>query len=51
MGLYEVEDLIVTGHPEQTEKKMVGFLDPGQWTSVAPGPAQVFWTAWVLSRW
>ena len=28
----EVEDQMVTGYPEQTEEKMVGFLDPRQWT-------------------
>lgn len=28
----EVENLMVTGHPEQTEEKIVGFIDPRQWS-------------------
>ena len=51
MNLDEVEDLMVTGHPEQTEEKIVGFLDPRQWTSSAAGPTQVLWTAWAKSNW
>jgi MoxR-like ATPase len=52
MDLDEVEDLMVTGHPEQTEEKIVGFLDPRQWTSAdAAGSTQVLWTAWAQSNW
>jgi len=28
----QVENLMITGHPEQTEEKMVGFIDPRQWS-------------------
>ena len=52
MDLDEVEDLMVTGHPEQTEEKIVGFLDPRQWTAAAAaGSTQVLWTAWAKSNW
>lgn len=53
MDLDEAEDLMVTGHPEQTEEKIVGFLDPRQWTaaSAATGPTQVLWTKWAESNW
>ena len=50
-GLDEVENLMVTGHPEQTEEKMVGFLDPRQWTHVSSGPCEVLWTSWARSKW
>ena len=52
-----VEDLMVTGHPEQTEEKIVGFLDPRQWTAAdssstqSTQSTQVLWTAWARSRW
>jgi MoxR-like ATPase len=29
----EVENRMITGHPEQTEEKIVGFIDPRQWSS------------------
>ena len=53
MDLDEAEDLMVTGHPEQTEEKIVGFLDPRQWTaaSAAAGPTRVLWTKWAESNW
>ena len=51
LGLDEVENLMVTGHPEQTEEKMVGFLDPRQWTHVSSGPCEVLWTSWARSKW
>jgi len=28
----EVENRMITGHPEQTEEKIVGFIDPRQWS-------------------
>jgi MoxR-like ATPase len=28
----DVENLMITGHPEQTEEKIVGFIDPRQWS-------------------
>ncbi len=46
----EVENLLVTGHPEQTEEKVVGFLDPRQWARPG-GAVEVLWTPWALSRW
>ncbi len=42
---------MVTGYPEQTEEKMVGFLDPRQWTRVEDEPCTVLWTPWSRSRW
>jgi len=55
MDLDGVEDLMVTGHPEQTEEKIVGFLDPRQWTAADAadnaGSTQVLWTAWATSNW
>ena len=51
LDLDQVEDLMVTGHPEQTEEKIVGFLDPRQWSSQEAGPTQVLWTAWARSKW
>ena len=56
----EVENLMITGHPEQTEEKIVGFIDPRQWScpphpSGSPGkepaPIQILWTPWARSRW
>ena len=29
----DVENAMVTGHPEQTEEKIIGFIDPRQWAS------------------
>ncbi len=51
LGLGEVENLMVTGHPEQTEEKMVGFLDPRQWTRPDSMAVEVLWTPWARSRW
>lgn len=55
LSLDEVEDLMVTGHPEQTEEKIVGFLDPRQWTAADTaangGSTQVLWTAFAKSNW
>ena len=39
----EVENLMITGHPEQTEEKIVGFIDPRQWScppASSPGPSR-----------
>ncbi|MHC1630833.1 MAG: AAA family ATPase [Methanotrichaceae archaeon] len=49
----EVENLMVTGHPEQTEEKIVGFIDPRQWSSQnGDGDAiEVLWTPWSRSKW
>lgn len=47
----DVENLMVTGHPEQTEEKIVGFLDPRQWSLPGSGAATVLWTPWARSRW
>jgi MoxR-like ATPase len=35
---------------EQTEEKVIGFLDPRQW-SKASGNVDVLWTPWAKSRW
>jgi len=51
LGLGDVENLMVTGHPEQTEEKMVGFLDPRQWTRPGSTAVEVLWTLWARSRW
>ena len=51
LDLDRVEDLMVTGHPEQTEEKIVGFLDPRQWSGQEAGPVQVLWTSWARSKW
>jgi MoxR-like ATPase len=51
MDLGHVEDLMVTGHTEQTEEKIVGFLNPRQWTKPSEEETQVLWTAWAQSRW
>lgn len=29
----EIENVMISGHPEQTEEKIVGFIDPRQWSS------------------
>jgi MoxR-like ATPase len=46
----DVENLMVSGHPEQTEEKIVGFLDPRQW-SRSCSDVDVLWTPWAQSRW
>ncbi len=50
LPLSDVENFMVTGHPEQTEEKIVGFLDPRQW-SRSCSDVGVLWTAWAQSRW
>ncbi|MFB3764172.1 MAG: ATPase [Methanotrichaceae archaeon] len=47
----EIEDTMVSGHPEQTEEKIVGFLDPRQWTRPAGDATEVLWTPWAMSQW
>jgi MoxR-like ATPase len=51
MRFDEVEGLMISGHPEQTEEKMVGFLDPRQWIRHDGGDVEVLWTPWARSRW
>jgi MoxR-like ATPase len=41
---------MVSGHPEQTEEKIVGFLDPRQWSRPG-GEVEVLWTPWARSQW
>lgn len=50
LDLGEVENLMVTGHPEQTEEKVIGFLDPRQWSRDS-SDTSVLWTPWARSRW
>ena len=50
LDLDEVENLMVTGHPEQTEEKIIGFLDPRQWSREG-SETSVLWTPWARSRW
>jgi MoxR-like ATPase len=50
LDLDEVENLMVTGHPEQTEEKVIGFLDPRQWSREG-SETSVLWTPWARSRW
>jgi len=50
LDLDDVENLMVTGHPEQTEEKIIGFLDPRQW-SREDSETSVLWTPWARSRW
>jgi MoxR-like ATPase len=47
----EVENVMISGHPEQTEEKIVGFLDPRQWSHAGGVDAEVLWTPWACSRW
>jgi MoxR-like ATPase len=46
----DMENIMVSGHPEQTEEKIVGFLDPRQW-SQNDNDLEVLWTPWTKSRW
>lgn len=46
-----VEDCMITGHPEQTEEKILGFIDPRQWARPGDGKIEVLWTPWARSRW
>ncbi len=47
----EIENIMVSGHPEQTEEKIVGFLDPRQWTRPGSDATEVLWTPWTRSQW
>lgn len=47
----DVENIMITGHPEQTEEKIIGFIDPRQWTSPSRGEVEVIWTPWARSCW
>ena len=47
----EIENIMVSGHPEQTEEKIVGFLDPRQWTRHDGDSKEVLWTPWARSQW
>ncbi len=47
----EVENLMITGHPEQTEEKIIGFIDPRQWMHSSSTELKVLWTPWARSRW
>jgi MoxR-like ATPase len=47
----DVENLMLSGHPEQTEEKMVGFIDPRQWAVPKGADLKVLWTPWARSRW
>ncbi len=47
----DVENLMISGHPEQTEEKIVGFIDPRQWSSSPSSAMEILWTPWAKSRW
>lgn len=47
----DIENLMISGHPEQTEEKMVGFLDPRQWSRPGGEAMEVLWTPWARSPW
>jgi MoxR-like ATPase len=47
----DVENLMVSGHPEQTEEKIVGFIDPRQWTREGGRELEILWTPWARSNW
>lgn len=47
----DIENLMISGHPEQTEEKMVGFLDPRQWSRPGGDAMEVLWTPWARSQW
>ncbi len=47
----DVENLMLTGHPEQTEEKMIGFIDPRQWSCPNGGEMEILWTPWARSNW
>lgn len=51
MSFDDVENLMVTGHPEQTEEKIIGFIDPRQWMQHSSTEIRVLWTPWARSRW
>jgi MoxR-like ATPase len=47
----DIENLMISGHPEQTEEKIVGFIDPRQWSNPGKGAVEILWTPWARSRW
>ncbi|HWQ21079.1 MAG TPA: AAA family ATPase [Methanotrichaceae archaeon] len=47
----DVESLMVSGHPEQTEEKILGFIDPRQWSRGGTEAIEVLWTPWARSSW
>jgi MoxR-like ATPase len=47
----DIENLMVTGHPEQTEEKVIGFIDPRQWNRPGDDAIDVLWTPWARSKW
>lgn len=48
----EMASRMIAGHPEQTEEKMIGFIDPRQWVSKTEDEKiKVIWTNWAKSRW
>lgn len=51
MSFDDVENLMVSGHPEQTEEKIIGFIDPRQWMQPSGTEIRVLWTPWARSRW
>jgi len=48
----EITSTMITGHPEQTEEKTIGFIDLRQWISNNKNEnIKVIWTKWAKSRW
>jgi MoxR-like ATPase len=51
MPFGQVENLMLSGHPEQTEEKMIGFIDPRQWSRPGSSKVEILWTDFAMSRW
>lgn len=52
----DVVSTMIEGYPEQTEEKIIGFIDPRQWASKYEDGGnrdniRVIWTNWAKSKW
>jgi len=50
MPYSEMVETMISGHPEQSEEKILGFIDPRTWNK-SEGEIEVIWTPWSKSRW
>lgn len=50
MPYTEIVETMISGHPEQSEEKILGFIDPRTWNK-SEGEIEVIWTPWSKSRW